>query len=204
MRNSLRIAPVAFGLLVCIGVFGRTCVVEASPTTIAGIDAYAKPFVAKAKAHVPTAIFANFAGDGTRYIRYASEKAFVRELHAFLNGTAPGGGSFVARTYRIAGSPGLYVTFDPGVQNSLTERERVLFDDMGRAVWLHEEVESYNGYYRTVRDAYFAAGKAIADKTTRYDYAPSDTKLVHPLNSSKAKLDEMTIPAYETRATLPF
>ena len=91
-----------------------------------------------------------------------------------MNGPAPGGGSFVARTYRVAGSKGLYVTFDSAVQTSLTVRERVLFDASNRAVRLQQEVQSNNGFFRTARSAYFAGGKPLSDSTIRYDYAPDE------------------------------
>jgi hypothetical protein len=139
-----------------------------------------------------------------KYVRYPLERAFARELRAFLDGPAPGGGSFVARAYRVAGSRGLYVTFDPGVQNSLTEHEDIVFDGTGRAIRLHQEVDSFNGYYRTVRDAYFADGLPLRDRTIRYDYAPNDTAFAHPLEATEAELDELTLPVYETRAKLPF
>jgi hypothetical protein len=203
IRKSLRVASIVAALLGASFV-GGSAAVSAAPSTVAGIRAYAEPFLAKARAHRPTAIFANFAGDGTKYVRYPTERAFARELRAFLDGPAPGGGSFVARVYRVAGSRGAYVTFDPGVANSLTEHERIVFDGRGRAMWLQEEVDSYNGFYRTVRDAYFAGGVPIADRTIRYDYAPRDTAFRKPLKRSKAELDEMTIPVYETRAKLPF
>jgi hypothetical protein len=201
--KPLRVASIAFALLAASLGLGATRA-STAPATIAGIHAYARPFLAKARAGRPSAIFANFAGDGIKYVRYPSEHAFARALRAFLDGPAPGGGSFVARIYRVAGSRGCYVTFDPGVANSLTEHERVVFDGRGRAIWIHQEVDSFNGYYRTVRDAYFAGGVPIADRTIRYEYAPNDTAFVHPLKRSKTKLEEMTIPVYETRAKLPF
>lgn len=181
-------------------------VAAAAPKTVAGIEAYAAPFEAAAKAHKPTMVYANFAGDGSRYIRYGSEAALAKALRAFLDGTAPGGGSYIARVYRVSRSKGTYVTFDPGVQNSLTERESVVFDGTGRAVHLREEMTSYNGHFRIVRDVYFAGGKTLSDTTTRFDYAPSDDALSTVLKQEPATLDEttMTIPVYETRAELPF
>ena len=181
-------------------------VASAAPKTVAGIDTYAAPFDAAAKDHRSTSVYANFAGDGEHYVKYDSEAALAKALRAFLDGTAPGGGNYIARVYHVPGSKGTYVTFDPGVQGSLTERESVMFDGKGRAVRLHEEETSYNGHYQIVRDAYFADGKAIADKTVRYDYAPNDDALKTVVKTHPAVMDEstMTIPVYETRAELPF
>jgi hypothetical protein len=177
---------------------------SAAPATVAGIRAYAAPFATKAASRPPDAVFANFAGDGAHYRRYRSERELKIALASFLNGPAPGGGSFIARVWHVAGSSALYVTFESAVQTSLTERERILYDGAGRAMWLHQEVQSYNGYFRTVRDAFFAAGVAIADTTTRYDYAPTDAAFVKPISIRKAELGDTTLPSYGTRAKLPF
>ncbi len=178
----------------------------ATLATRSAIDHFGATFEAKAKAHAAAALYANFAGNGEKYVHYSSERVLARALSAYLGGTAPGGGSFVAHVYHVPGSKGSYVTFDSAVQTSLTVRERVLFDGSSHAVRLHLELQSYNGYFRTVRDAYFLAGKSITDTTTRYDYAPDDATFSHPLKSRKAILDEdeMAIPVYETRAELPF
>ena len=201
--RSLALA-LALALALPLGLVARvTAATLGTPETI---DRFALPFEAKAKTHAAAAVYANFAGNGEKYVRYDSEPKLARALQTFLDGPAPGGESFVARSYRIAGSKGLYVTFDSAVQTSLTVRERVLFDASSHAVRLEQEVRSSNGFFRTVRTAYFARGKPISDETVRYDYAPDDMTFSHPLKSHAATLDaeEMTIPAYETRAELPF
>ncbi len=197
MKLAVRIVPVALTLLLGRPAYG------APLASVAAIQRYAVPFEAKVKAGEPEAIYANFASDGLRYVRYRTERALARALKTFLAGPAPGGGSFIARVYRIRGSRGLLVDFTSAVQTSVTERERVLFNGGDHAIWLHEEVESYNGYFRTVRDAYFAGATTLADNTTRYVYAPADTHFTHPLKRTKGALGDLTIPPYETRAELP-
>jgi hypothetical protein len=198
----LKVAAVRIVAATLALVLGRPAV-GAPPRSVAAIERYAAPFVAKAAAREPEAIYANFASDGMRYVRYRTERALAHALAAFLAGPAPGGGSFIARAYRIRGSRGLLVDFTSAVQTSLTQRERVLFDGGPHAIWLHEEEASYNGFFRTVRDAYFAGGKTLADTTTRYLYAPTDARFAHPVKQTSGVLDDLAIPPYETRAELP-
>jgi hypothetical protein len=175
------------------------------------LDATARPLAAKAARHAPpAALFANFSGTGSNYVRYPSERAYRVALNAFLNGPGggfgpgAGGGSYIARVFRDP--PGYaYVTFDPTTQGSLSERSASLYEPHGRLVRLHVEAQSYNGYYIIKRDAYFTpGGQTISDVTLRYDYAPTDSTYAHPVRTRVAAPNDIYLSIYTSRSELPF
>jgi hypothetical protein len=144
----------------------------------------------------PDLVSADFAGTtAAPWTRYASEIDFRRKRQAFLDSPEAGGGSRVARVFRIRDGPTL-LRIEPAVTTSERVTVEYLFDAAGRLRRLKAERSFGPDRTQNRRVAHFGAEFGTLDDRATRRVGDGPAAPVEP-----AQLD---VPVYAHLADLPF